>query len=71
MINYSVYENDFVFKNWEEYQPEYEIIDVLPDLKVQVERINENEVKMVQVISSNHHYFLHKNLTPGSILKIY
>ncbi|MFW5998755.1 MAG: YlzJ-like family protein [Halanaerobiaceae bacterium] len=71
MINYSIYERDFVFQNWEKFEPEYEIIDILPDLKIQVERINSKQVKLIQIISNNPNYYLNKNLTPGSILNNY
>ena len=69
MINYSIYPEDVIFEDMDNFYPEYEILEISSELKIQIERINNKEVKVVKIISTNPGYYLNQKFTPGSVLK--
>ena len=69
MINYSIFQSDFVFKEWEDFKPQYEIIEMDDGIKVQIERLNKDEVKIIQILSSDPQDYLNNSLVPGNIIK--
>jgi len=70
MINYSIFRNKFIFKDWEQFEPEYEIIELENGLKLQVENIEGQKYKVNQVISTDPKNYLNNQIAPGSILKM-
>ena len=69
MINYSIFRSSFIFSDWERFEPKYEEITVSDSLSLQIERYNNDSVKLVKVISTNPEDYLNSSLTPGNIYK--
>ncbi len=69
MINYSIYENSFVFADWDNFEPELETVELPSSGKLIVERISDNKVQIIKLISSNPSDFLKKEFQPGAVLK--
>ncbi len=69
MINYSIFRSSFIFSEWEQFEPEYEEISISDSLSLQVERYNNDNIKVVKVISTDPKDYLKSNLMPGNIYK--
>lgn len=69
MINYSIYPADVVFNEWDETELKYEEFTTSEGIILQVRRLNDNNVKIDRVISSNPEIYLRNDLAPGCILK--
>ncbi len=69
MINYSIYENDLIFENWEDFEPKYKIMKLSDGVKLEIEQINEENFKITQVLSSNPQDYLKTDLNPGTLIK--
>ena len=69
MINYSIYDEEVIYDGWDDFEPEYEILEY-KGLKLQVEKISEKQVKINQVISSDPQDFLNENIAPGNTLNL-
>ena len=69
MINYSIFHNDFIFENWDNFEPEYETIEYKNGIKLKIERINEQQAQIKQIISSNPQHYLNKKIYPGKQIK--
>ncbi len=70
MINYSIFRKKFIFKDWDQFEPKYEIIELENGLKLQVENINGKKMRVNQVISTNPEDYLNGKIAPGSILNV-
>jgi len=70
MINYSILPPELVFENWDNFEPEFETIEVDGELSLEVERLDPNKVKISRIISSNPHVYLNNSYTPGTILNL-
>ena len=71
ILNYSVFCNDYVFEDWENFSPEYEIIELKSHLKIQIERIANNQVRVIRIFSTNPRDYLRTDLFPGLIGEMY
>lgn len=69
MILYSVIDPQFVFQGWDDYEPEYKEVQISDSVSMIVEDINEDEAKIVKLISSDPQDFLNQDYAPGSIVK--
>ncbi|MFW6381760.1 MAG: YlzJ-like family protein [Bacillota bacterium] len=65
-----MFQNEFIFADWEEFEPEYETITLGSNLKLLVERIdNKADMRVVRVLSTNPRDFLNSRYQPGFVLK--
>jgi hypothetical protein len=69
VINYSIFDEEYIFENWEKFNPEYEIINYKPGIKLKIERINQNQAKIEQVICSDPKKYLEQKFIPGNIIE--
>ncbi|MFW5982021.1 MAG: YlzJ-like family protein [Halanaerobiaceae bacterium] len=69
MINYSIYPPEMVFEDYDDYNPEYEEIPLDNGVILLMERINDQELKVCQLISSNPQDYLRIDIQPGTIIK--
>lgn len=69
MINYSIYPPEVVFKDWENFNPQYKKITIDGGINLVVEKVNEEEYKVSQVISTNPQDYLKMGLQPGTVIK--
>ncbi|MFW6034854.1 MAG: YlzJ-like family protein [Halothermotrichaceae bacterium] len=69
MINYSIYPASMIFQDWDDFEPEYEEINLNDGTTLMIERIDKKQVKIIQVINSDPQKYLTPALTPGSIIK--
>ncbi|MFW6022462.1 MAG: YlzJ-like family protein [bacterium] len=69
MINYSIIPNELLFSDYDDFDVNYEEIELDDGLTLMVERIDESSVKVVKIISSNHQDFLRSNIQPGMEIK--
>lgn len=69
MINYSIYPAELVFNEWDENELDYEELTTREGVILQVIRLNDNNVKIDRVISSDPEVYLRNDLAPGCILK--
>jgi hypothetical protein len=69
MLNYSIFTQEFIFEGWDEFEPEYKEIKVSSGVYVLVEQYSNEELKIVQLISSNPQDYLREELSPGKIFK--
>lgn len=67
MILYSVIPTEVIFQGMEQYNPQYEEIE-LHGVSMQVERISNNEARIVRLYSVNPQDFLNPALTPGTLI---
>jgi len=68
MINYSIYPGELVFEDYDVFETEYEEIEINNEVSLLVERVNNNQLKISQIISSNPQYYLFQELQPGTVL---
>lgn len=69
MINYSLYTDECIFADWDDFNPEYEEITTSDGLTLLVERIDAQQVKVFRVISSDPAVYLRDDIMPGTIIK--
>lgn len=69
MINYSIYPVDLVFEDYDNFDIKYEEIVLDTDTTLMVERIDEGQVKIDKIISTNPQNYLRPELQPGSTIK--
>ncbi len=69
MINYSIFQSEFIFKDWDDFNPSYKVVEMQNGLKLEVEQVNEESVRIVRIISTNPGDYLRDDITPGSIVK--
>ncbi|MEJ6951654.1 YlzJ-like family protein [Natronospora cellulosivora (SeqCode)] len=69
MINYSIYPPEAVFEDYDDYEIEYEEITLNDGVVLQMERINNQELKVSRIISSNPQNYLRTDIQPGTIIK--
>lgn len=69
MVNYSIYPAEEVFDGWDEFTPHYEEMTTQEGTTLMVERIDEKQVVISKIISSNPQDYLNSDLSPGVILK--
>jgi hypothetical protein len=67
MILYSVIPAEVIFQGMEQYNPQYEVIE-LQGVSMQVERISNNEARIVRLYSVNPQDFLNPELSPGTLI---
>jgi uncharacterized Fe-S radical SAM superfamily protein PflX len=67
MILYSVIPTEVIFQGMEQYNPQYEVIE-LQGVSMQVERISYNEARIVRLYSLNPQDFLNPELSPGTLI---
>jgi hypothetical protein len=70
MINYSIFPAEMVFEGWEEFEPRFELLEVGQGLTLEVERLDQDRVKISRVISSNPRVYLNSSISPGTILNL-
>ncbi|NLM96562.1 MAG: hypothetical protein GX175_02930 [Halanaerobiaceae bacterium] len=68
MLNYSIYPGELIFEDYDTFEAEYEEIELNDEVRLLVERINNNQLKISQIISSNPNYYLLQEFQPGTIL---
>ncbi|MGM0409604.1 MAG: YlzJ-like family protein [Bacillota bacterium] len=64
MINYSIYSSSYIFSEWENFNPEYKEIQLNDNLSLIVEKNNDN-YKVIRIISSNPNDYLNSSIAPG------
>ncbi len=69
-INYSIFPTEMVFEGWEEFEPQFETMEINHGLTLEVERLDQEQVKICRVISSNPQVYLNNNFSPGNILNL-
>lgn len=69
MINYSIFPPEMVFEGYDDFDIKYEEINIDSDTSLLVERINDSEVKISQIISTDPQVYLKTDFKPGTILK--
>ena len=69
MIYYSVLNSSYIFKDWDEFDPQYDEIKISNTLSLIVEYCGHDECKIIRVISSNPNDYLNMDLIPGNIVK--
>ncbi|MFW6029605.1 MAG: YlzJ-like family protein [Halanaerobiales bacterium] len=69
MINYSIYPPELIFDGYEDYQPEYQELSLSDGVILKMERVNQEELQIVRIISSNPQDFIREELQPGTIIK--
>jgi hypothetical protein len=67
MILHSVIPNEVIFEGMEQFNPQYEVIE-LQGISMQVERISNNEARIVRLYSVNPQDFLNPELSPGALI---
>lgn len=68
MVNYSIYPEELIFEDYDVFTTEYEELEINNEVRLLVERVNNNQLKISQIISSNPQYYLFQELQPGTIL---
>ncbi len=69
MINYSIYPSELLFADFDDFEVNYEELTLEDGTTIMVERIDDKQVKVSQIISSDPQCFLRKDIQPGTILK--
>lgn len=69
MINYSIYPAEMIFADFDDFEVNYEEMTLDDGTTVMTERINDNQVRISKIISSDPKCFLRKDIQPGAILK--
>ena len=69
MLNYSIYPLEMVLEDYDNFEVKYDEL-ILPDsLKILAERIDQEDVKVVKIISTDPQDYLRPELQPGKIIK--
>ncbi|HHU93202.1 MAG TPA: hypothetical protein GXZ20_08750 [Halanaerobiaceae bacterium] len=69
MLNYSIYPLEMVLEDYDNFEVKYDEL-ILPDgLKILAERIDQEDVKVVKIISTDPQDYLRPELQPGTIIK--
>ncbi len=68
MINYSLFQAEFVFEEWDNFEPEHEIIELESGKKVIVEK-NKEQFTIERIISSDPVDYLNSDIYPGLKIK--
>lgn len=58
-----------IFEGWDDFKPEYRIMELASGVKVEIEQVNENNYKITQILSSNPQDYLRTDITPGKMIK--
>lgn len=66
---YSVWRNNFIFQDWEEYEPEYQTLNLGNNCYVEVEKVGKNVGQICGLKSTNPNNYLNANLRPGKRIK--
>jgi hypothetical protein len=69
MIIYSIIDPDFVFEGWDDFEPEYKEMEVSESVSMLVEDVNEDELRVIKLISSDPQDYLNTDYSPGSLIK--
>lgn len=69
MINYSIFSAETLFDDWDEFDPQYQEMELGEGITLLVERIDPQQVRINRIISSNPQAFLKNEIFPGTILK--
>lgn len=69
MINYSIYPKETVFEDYDDFEVKYEEMSLNNDITLLVERIDDKQVKISQIISTDPQIYLNTDIQPGTILK--
>jgi len=69
LINYSIYPSELLFADFDDFEVNYEELTLEDGTTIMVERIDDKQVKVSQIISSDPQCFLRKDIQPGTILK--
>jgi hypothetical protein len=67
MILYSIIPTEVIYQGFDQLNPQYEDI-VMDGCSMQIERINENQAKIVRLYSVNPQDYLNTQFSPGTIL---
>jgi hypothetical protein len=67
MILYSIIPTEEIFQGMEDFNPQYEEIE-MGGLSMQVERVSNNQAKLVRLYSTNPQDFLNPLFSPGTLL---
>ncbi len=70
MINYSIFPAETVFEGWDEFEPRFEMLELNQGLTLEVERLDQDRVKISRVICSNPQVYLDNNFLPGTVLNL-
>lgn len=67
MIVYSVLPDEIVFKDMDEYEPQYTDLEV-GGIMMQVEQINAKQARIVRLHSTNPQDYLNPSYMPGTVI---
>ncbi len=69
MHYYSIYGNDFIFEDWDEFKPEYETILLNDGVFVTVEKTTDNRMRLTGIHSTDPQDYLKNSFNPGTELE--
>jgi hypothetical protein len=67
MILYSIIPTEAIYQGFDQFNPQFEDV-VLDGCSMQIERINENQGRIVRLYSVNPQDYLKPHFSPGSII---
>ena len=66
---YSIFTVETIFSDWDQYDPQYEEMELEKGITLSVERVDPQQVRVNRIISSNPQVFLRNDILPGTIVK--